>query len=66
VGPVTTNIFLRELRPYWATADPDPLPVVEELAKKLKVDLRRYNRKSLLFATVEAGLIRHRHNVPEA
>jgi hypothetical protein len=66
VGPVTTNIFLRELRPYWATADPDPLPVVEELAKKLKVDLRCYNRKSLLFARVEAGLIRHRHRSLEA
>ena len=25
VGPVTTNIFLRELRPFWAKADPDPL-----------------------------------------
>ncbi len=27
-GPVTVNIFLRELRPFWAKADPDPLPVV--------------------------------------
>ncbi len=26
VGPVTVNIFLRELRPFWSKADPDPLP----------------------------------------
>jgi endonuclease III len=25
VGPVTVNIFLRELRPYWGKADPEPL-----------------------------------------
>ena len=29
IGPVTMNIFLRELRPFWAKADPDPLPVGE-------------------------------------
>jgi len=61
VGPVTVNIFLRELRPYWAKADPAPLPVVEELARTLNIDLARYNRKGLVFARVEAGLIRRRH-----
>jgi endonuclease III len=25
VGPVTLNIFLRELRPFWSKADPEPL-----------------------------------------
>jgi len=60
VGPVTTNIFLRELRPYWSKADPAPLPIVEELAPKLGLDLQRYKRKSLLFAHVEAGLLRNR------
>jgi hypothetical protein len=35
VGPVTMNIFLRELRPFWAKADPDPLPAVRKLAKYL-------------------------------
>jgi hypothetical protein len=39
VGPVTMNIFLRELRPFWAKADPDPLPIVEKLAKRLSIDL---------------------------
>lgn len=61
VGPVTVNIFLRELRPFWAKADPEPLPAVRALARKLKLDLGRYDRKSLTFARVEAGLIRLRH-----
>jgi hypothetical protein len=28
LDPVTVNIFLRELRPYWTKADPEPLPIV--------------------------------------
>jgi len=60
IGPVTANIFLRELRPFWAKADPEPLPIVHRLARRLSIDLTRYRRKSLLFARVEAGLIRRR------
>jgi hypothetical protein len=63
VGPVTVNIFLRELRPYWGNADPEPLPIVKKLAKKLKLNLASYPRKSLVFARVEAGLIRRRHEL---
>lgn len=63
VGPVTANIFLRELRPFWAKADPDPLPAVVELAKRLSIDLARYKRKSLTFVRVEAGLIRRRREL---
>jgi len=63
VGPVTMNIFLRELRPFWTKADPDPLPVVEVLARRLSIDLDRYDRKSLAFARVEAGLIRRRREL---
>ena len=58
VGPVTMNIFLRELRPYWRKADPDPLPIVRELAQKLMIDLDRYGRHSVTFVRMEAGLIR--------
>jgi hypothetical protein len=61
VGPVTMNIFLRELRPFWSKANPDPLPIVRTLAKRLSIDLGRYDKKSLVFARVEAGLIRLRH-----
>jgi endonuclease III len=64
VGPVTMNIFLRELRPFWIKADPEPLPTVKRLANRLSIDLDRYRRKSLLFARVEAGLIRRRREVP--
>jgi endonuclease III len=63
VGPITANIFLREMRPYWAKADPEPLPCVKRLAKRLAIDLRCYRRKSLTFARVEAGLIRRRHEL---
>ncbi len=63
VGPVTTNIFLRELRPFWRKADPAPLPAVLSLARALGVPLARRRRKTLGFARIEAGLIRlsHRH-----
>ena len=60
VGPTTANIFLRELRPYWRKADPDPLPVVRDLAERLKLDLSRYNRKTVTFTRIETGLIRLR------
>jgi len=66
IGPVTMNIFLRELRPFWAKADPDPLPPVERLAKRLSIDLARYRRKSLAFARTEAGLIRRRRELTAA
>lgn len=62
-GPVTTNIFLRELRPYWPKADPPPLPVVEAIAARLGLDLGRYNRKTVTFARIEAGLIRLRRTI---
>jgi hypothetical protein len=61
VGPVTANIFLRELRPYWTKADPAPLPSVRALAQRLRLDLDKYDRKSLKFARLEAGLVRLRH-----
>jgi len=63
VGPVTVNIFLRELRPYWKKADPEPLPIVKEIARKVEIDLDAYGRKSLTFARIEAGLIRLRKKV---
>jgi len=66
VGPVTANIFLRELRPYWRKADPEPLPLVRRLARRLRIDLEDYDRKSLRFARLEAGLIRLRHGLRSA
>jgi endonuclease III len=62
-GPVTVNIFLRELRPFWAKADPDPLPAVERGARTCGIDLSQIDRKSLRFARIEAGLIRFRKEI---
>jgi hypothetical protein len=61
VGPITANIFLRELRPFWPKADPEPLPVVAAAAASLGIDLAQYQRKSITFVRIEAGLIRLRH-----
>lgn len=60
IGPVTTNIFLRELRPYWPKSDPKFLPIVKKSARRNGIDLAGLDRKSLRFARVEAGLIRRR------
>jgi len=60
IGPVTTNIFLRELRPFWEKANPEPLPIVKKIAKRYKIELDEYNKKSLTFIRIEAGLIRLR------
>ena len=60
VGPVTTNIFLRELRPFWKKSNPEPLPVVKELARRYGINLDQYDRKSFTFVRIEAGLIRLR------
>ncbi len=61
IGPVTANIFLRELRPFWDKADPEPLPDVRALASRYGIDLAEFPRKSITFTRIEAGLIRHRH-----
>jgi len=60
IGPVTVNIFLRELRPYWRKANPEPLPVVQKIAKQMSVDIESLNRKTVTFTRLEAGLIRLR------
>lgn len=62
VGPITVNIFLRELRPYWRHADPDPLPQILSLADEMGLDLAAFNRKTVTFTRVEAGLIRLRRS----
>lgn len=58
VGPVTVNIFLRELRPFWKKSNPELLPIVKKVAKKYKINLNKYNRKTLTFIRIEAGLMR--------
>ncbi len=60
VGPMTLNIFLRELRPYWKKADPESLKIVDELASAMGIKLVHYRRKTISYCRLEAGLIRHR------
>lgn len=60
IGAITANIFLRELRPFWEKANPEPLARVREIAQKYQIDLDKYNRKSMGFIRIEAGLIRLR------
>ncbi len=66
VGPVTANIFLRELRPFWPKANPEPLSVVRERAREAHIDLEEFDRKSITFARVEAGLVRSRRKTKAA
>jgi|SRR5271155_880225 len=58
---LTANIFLRELPPFWPKRDPEPLPVVAAAAANAGVELAQYERRSLTFVRIEAGLIRLRH-----
>jgi endonuclease III len=60
IGPVTTNIFLRELRHVWEKADPEPLPIVKKVAKIYNINLKKFNRKTKQFVKLEAALIRLR------
>ena len=57
IGPVTTNIFLRELRVVWRKADPEPGPLAVLAARRLRVDLK-VSRKTKRFIRLEAWLTR--------
>ncbi len=60
VGPVTVNIFLREMRTIWKKADPEPSGIVKEGARKLGIDLEKFRRKSRGFVRLECALVRAR------
>ena len=53
VGPVTINIFLRELRPVWSKANPRLSPLATELAGKLGL-----SESDLQLPGVESALVR--------
>ncbi len=58
VGPVTANIFLRELRPFWEKANPAPLDRIVAHARRIGLDPGAFPRKSVEFSRLEAGLVR--------
>jgi hypothetical protein len=63
-GPVTVEIFLRDVRPFWPKADTPPGTELRKLARRFRVDLDAYDHQSLQFARVQSGLIRLRHKAP--
>lgn len=58
IGPVTTNIFLRELRTVWRKADPEPSQLVKLAARNLGINLKGFNRKTGGFIKLECALLR--------
>lgn len=67
VGPVTTNIFLRELRELWSKADPAFSPHVKLAARRLEIqDIKKYWQKNKIkgyhFVNFEAALLRYGKN----
>lgn len=60
IGPVTTNIFLRELRVAWPKSDVAVSPLVKEVAGKLGIDLLKYEKHTEEFMRLECALFKVR------
>jgi endonuclease III len=58
IGPVTTNIFLRELRLEWPKSDVAISPLVKEMARKLGIDLQKYRKNMKKFMRLECALFK--------
>lgn len=58
IGPLTVNIFLRELRVIWPKAKPEVCEFVKIAARNLKIDLDKFNKKSKRFVKLECALLR--------
>lgn len=58
IGPITVNIFLRELRHIWPKANPEPSQLVKDTAKKLNINLNKFNKKTKKFIKLECALFR--------
>lgn len=58
VGPVTTAIFLREMRHVWPKADPEISPYAILAAEKLKINLKKLDRHTKDFVRLECALLR--------
>lgn len=57
IGPLTCNIFLREMRSYWNRARPELSPLARKAARNLGL-LNSLNTSSKDFARLEAALVR--------
>lgn len=64
IGDVTVAIFLRDMRPVWEKADPDPTAQVRITARKLGIkDLKGFARQNKLSQVrLETALLRYAKN----
>jgi len=58
IGPITVNIFLREMRTVWPKANPEPSSLVKIAAKNLGIDLSNFKRQTKEFIKLECALLR--------
>lgn len=58
IGPVTVNIFLRELRAIWHKANPGISEFVKLASKNLGIDLGKYDKRTEKFVHLESALLR--------
>jgi len=58
IGPITTNIFLREMRVVWPKSDVKVLPIISKTAKSLNINLDKFNKKTKTFMRLECALYR--------
>jgi endonuclease III len=56
VGPITVNIFLRELKGIWGKAKPQPSSIAKEVASKLGLSKEELEALSAESALVKIGL----------
>jgi endonuclease III len=60
IGPVTTNIFLRELRVAWPKSDVAVSPLVKEVVEKLGLKLHEFKKNTKKFMRLECALFKIR------
>jgi len=58
IGPVTTNIFLRELRVAWPKSDVSVSELVKEAARELDIDLLKHKKNKKEFMRLECALFK--------
>ncbi len=60
IGPTTVSVFLRDLRPVWSKADPEPSPLVKLAMRELGIrDIKELaKRKHLDVVRLETALLR--------
>jgi hypothetical protein len=60
IGPTTVSVFLREMRPFWSKADPEPAPLVRLAMQELGIsDIKKLaKQRHLSVVRLETALLR--------